>query len=332
MPIARALLVTTSIALLYGCTSTDAVAPITPTPVVYPPAERPIIFSSLRDVTAGRVNLEILAAKSDGSDVVNVSRNVANDTDAAWSPDGQYIAFASDRGGGYDIYVMRKDGSDVRRLTNDPFNNRHPSWSPDGAKLIYQSGKDGVLNPNGSSRFTDLHIIDVDGARVTNVTNTLSASESWASWSPDGKMILYTKAGAVMLANSDGSNPRPLHAPDPGFSDDAAAWSPDGSTIAYSAFNFNHPFATETYVIFTIKADGTALKRITGLGYSSARFPAWSPDGTKIVYNRDAVDEFWGRFATQNLWMMNPDGTGDVQITTDPSGRNELGGPQAWTR
>ena len=133
-----------------------------------------------------------------------------------------------------------------------------------------------------------------------------------------------------MLASSDGSNPRPLHAPDPGFSDDVAAWSPDGSTIAYSTYNLNHPFATDTYVIFSVKADGTGLKRLTD--YSSARFPAWSPDGTKIVYNRDAVDEFWGRFLTQNLWIMNADGTGNVQITSDSGKRNELGGPQAWTK
>jgi Tol biopolymer transport system component len=333
MQLVRVLLVTTGITLLAGCHGVDAVAPVTPPPTVYPPADRPIIFSSRRDSTFGRFNLEIIAAKTNGSDMLNLSRNAANDIDAAWSPDGQYIAFASDRAGGFDIYVMRKDGSDVRRLTSDPIDERSPRWSPDGTKLIYQSGKDGVFtDPESTSRFADLYVIDIDGARVTNITNTPSASEVWASWSPDGKTILYTKDGVIMLAGSDGSNPHPLHAPDPGFADDVAAWSPDGSTIAYSTYNLNHPFATDTYVIFSVKADGTGLQRLTGLGDSSARFPAWSPDGKKIVYNRDALDESWGLYQTQNLWMMNADGTGDTQITNDLEKHNELGGPQAWTR
>jgi Tol biopolymer transport system component len=333
MQIFRALLFTTAVAVLAGCQAADMVAPVTPTPIVYPPADRPIVFSSLRDTTFGHFNLEIIASKLDGSDMVNLSRNAANDTDPAWSPDGQYIAFASDRGAGYDIYIMRKDGSDVRRLTSNAIDGRHPRWSPDGTRLIYESGKDGVLSdPQSTRRFIDLYVIDADGAHVTNITNTPSASEGWASWSPDGKTILFTKAGVITLVDADGSNARPLHPADPGFLDDAAAWSPDGSTVAYSTYNLNHPFSTDTYVMFSVKADGTGVQRLTALGYSSARFPAWSPDGRKIVYTRDAVDEFWGRFFTQNLWVMNADGTGDVQITNDSAKRNELGGPQAWTK
>ena len=175
-------------------------------------------------------------------------------------------------------------------------------------------------------------MVEIDGSRLKNLTNTPSTSESRAAWSPDGKAIAFNRSGAVTLMNPDGSNQRALHAVDPGFSDDAVAWSPDGKMLAYSAFNLNHPFATETYAIFTVNADGSGLQRITGLGYSSARFPSFSPDGKRIVYNRDAVDEWWGRFRTQNLHIMNVDGSNSVQVTADPRGRNELGSPQAWTR
>jgi Tol biopolymer transport system component len=102
--------------------------------------------------------------------------------------------------------------------------------------------------------------------------------------------------------------------------------------LAYSAFNLNHPMYVDTYAIFTASADGSGVQRITALGYSSARFPSFSPDGKRIVYNRDAVDEWWGRFRTQNLHIMNVDGTGSVQVTTDRDARNELGSPQAWAK
>ena len=300
---------------------------------MYPPAARPILFSSRRDSTYGAFNLEIIAMKADGTDMLNLSRNAANDMDASWAWDGQHIVFVSDRGGSSDIYIMRNDGSEVRRLTNDPIEDRFPRWSPDGKKLIYQSGKDGFLVSQSSiARHTDLYVIDADGSRITNITNTPNISEHWASWSPDGKTLLFRQGGVFVLANADGTNVRPLHAPDPNFGDDVAAWSPDGTRIAYSAFNVNHPMYTETWVIFSVKADGTDLQRLTGLGYSSARFPAWSPDGTQIVYNRDNVDEFWGRFSTQNLWIMNADGTNDRRLTSDANKRNELGAPNAWAK
>jgi len=59
-------------------------------------------------------------------------------------------------------------------------------------------------------------------------------------------------------------------------------------------------------------------------GYNSCRLPSWSPDGKKIVFNKDAVDEFWGRFQTQNLWIMDPDGSNQLRITQNREARNEL--------
>ncbi len=324
-----------SILALAACSADTIFEPPIPVdPLVPAPALRPIIFSSWRDATFGINNLEVIAMKADGTDMVNLTRNARNDTDASWSPNGQQIAFASDRDGGYDIYVMNSDGSGVRRITHDPLDDRRPTWAPDGRKIAFESGRDGHL-PSAFSgvRYNDVYIMDADGSHVVNITQTPATTEGWVSWAPDGKTIAFSKSGVgIVLANPDGSNQRPLHAPIAQFVDDVAGWSPDGSRIAFSAFNNDHPFATATWVIFTIRPDGTDLQRLTGLGFSSARFPAWSPDGQRIVYNRDALDESWGRFNTQNLWVMNADGSSSVKLTTDPNKKNELGGPQAWTK
>ena len=282
---------------------------------------------------AGKRNLEVLVSTTDGSDLVNLTRNPANDMDPSWSPDGQLIAFASDRNGNADIFIMKKDGSDVRQLTFDTMDERIPRWSPDGRKILFLSGSDGLLSVESARfRYLDIFAVDIDGSHLANLTRTPSADEYEPAWSPDGKTIAFLRSGVIRLINPDGTNERALHPPNPGFSDDAVAWSPDGKVLAYSAFNGNHPPYTDTYVIFTVNADGSNIKRITELGYSSARFPSFSPDGTRIVYNRDAVDEWWGRFETQNVFIMNVDGSNNIQITKDKNGRNELGGPQAWTR
>jgi TolB protein len=78
----------------------------------------------------------------DGSDLKRLTNSPWNDAHNAWSPDGQWIAFASGRGGFKDeaalypgnpqaygeIYVMRADGSDQRVLTDDQFENGIPTW------------------------------------------------------------------------------------------------------------------------------------------------------------------------------------------------------------
>src|SRR5689334_25361801 len=55
----------------------------------------------------------------------------------SFSPDGRSVAFVSDRGGQYDIFVGLLSGGSLVRVTNDPNVEARPRWSPDGSKLLY---------------------------------------------------------------------------------------------------------------------------------------------------------------------------------------------------
>ena len=65
----------------------------------------------------------------DGSNLRQITNNRARDGSPAWSPDGKQLAFASDRDGDYELYVMSVDGSNVRQLTDNDVNDYAPAWS-----------------------------------------------------------------------------------------------------------------------------------------------------------------------------------------------------------
>ena len=73
---------------------------------------------------------DLFVMKADGSGFSNLTNNHAVDVNAAWSPDGTRIAFASERHYPGDIYVVNADGSGLTRLTDHPARESSPAWSP----------------------------------------------------------------------------------------------------------------------------------------------------------------------------------------------------------
>jgi TolB protein len=78
----------------------------------------------------------------------------------SWFPDGQKIAFVSNRDGNVEIYVMNADGSHPRNLTNHPAWDEHPSWSPDGQQIAFVSNRDGNV---------EIYVMDADGWERRNL-------------------------------------------------------------------------------------------------------------------------------------------------------------------
>ncbi|MDQ4071227.1 MAG: hypothetical protein M3203_17420 [Actinomycetota bacterium] len=248
-------------------------------------------------------NFEIFTFNPNGTELepVNLTNHPANDGRPRWRSDGRKIAFESNRAGGNDIYVMDADGSNVQRITFTG-DATSPAWHPDGSQIVYQRNIPGV--------FFDVYKVNIDGTGVTPLAST-PQEDSLPFWSPDGTVIAYSSrredpTADVHLMDSFGNNVRNI-TNSPG-EDSWPNWSPDGSQIAFHSRR--HDPAGEE--IYRMNADGSNVTRLTfnegPVQASFDIFPAWSPDGSRIVWNS-------GRNATNfgEVYHMNAI-TGDVDI------------------
>ncbi|MEJ2636430.1 MAG: protein kinase, partial [Calditrichia bacterium] len=143
------------------------------------------------------------------------------------SPDGQWLAFDSNRRGNMDIWIMRKDGSALRQLTTNQAHDWTPRWSPDGKEIVFHSLRSGNR---------DLFVIPVGGGAITQLTDH-PAEDIAGNWSPDGQSIGFVSNRSgnmdLWLMPSVGGEPKQLtfhEAPD--F---LPEWAPDGKQIVFSS-------------------------------------------------------------------------------------------------
>jgi TolB protein len=125
---------------------------------------------------------EIYVVRPDGSRLRALTNNRAIDVAPSWSPDGQRLAFVSDRSGSPQIYVMNADGGDQRRLSFQGSYNAHPAWSPDGRWIAYQSRLDGQF---------DIWIIDPEGTVNVPIIAHPRSDES-PSWAPNSRKLAFS--------------------------------------------------------------------------------------------------------------------------------------------
>lgn len=106
------------------------------------------------------------------------------DFDPAWDPNGGRLAFTSVRDNRPQIYVMNVDGSEVKNLTDDLAQNRQPVWSPNGSQLLFVSTRGGV---------EEIFIMPAEGGEIRRYSSGTGQSDSHASWSFDGTLILFER-------------------------------------------------------------------------------------------------------------------------------------------
>ncbi len=133
---------------------------------------------------------DIYKVSANGGDARILTTNPAYDYMPVWSPDGQTIAFASNRNGGFDIFTIPAEGGEPIRLTFHSANEYPSAFTTDGKEIIFkasiQDDAKNILFP--SDVLSELYSVPVAGGRIKQVLTTPAES---AVFSPDGKYIAY---------------------------------------------------------------------------------------------------------------------------------------------
>jgi TolB protein len=196
----------------------------------------------------------------------------------------------------------------------------YPALSPDGKKIAFQSNRTGNQQ---------IHVMDINGRNMKQLTFDDKHENSTPVWSPDGKRIVFASErdgdSEVYIMNADGSDQKRLTNQK---GDDAHPnFSPDGRKIVFNSAR-NTPDLTviwsrQVHEIFMMNLDGSDVKQVSRFG-GICTYPSISPDGKKICF-RQVVNEPGFNFdmtinkRTSEIFVMNIEGTDVVNISNSPA-------------
>ena len=126
---------------------------------------------------------EIYLMDENGFNLKRLTDHQGVDASPSWSPDGESLAFVSDRGGSPQIYILQKSTKKARRVTYQGSYNTSPAWSPRGNLIAYTSRLEGKF---------EIALLNLGDEKVEILTSGQGNKED-PSWAPNGRQIVFSK-------------------------------------------------------------------------------------------------------------------------------------------
>lgn len=285
---------------------------------------RTIVFAS----TQHRPTADIYMKSVDGRTVTQLTNDPANDLMPRISPDGQRIAFASDRAGNWDIFVMPITGGKPIQITSSASHELHPSWSPDGSEIVFcrlgevsgawEMWVTSVSNPGvarflGNGLFPEWCPVSGTGTsgadRIAFQRSRERGDRAFGIWVmdyKDGQAGNCTEMASLTTAAC--INP---------------AWSPDGQWIAYATVPNPSQWSGECRPawaeLWMVDASGNNRVALTG-GRFINLMPAWGPQNKLyFVSDRGGADNIWSMDTAKVVQLAAINSGGNTAVAGTPA-------------
>jgi TolB protein len=217
----------------------------------------------------------LFVASADGSQQTRLTGG--NDAAVGWSADGGWIAFRRSEQGRQDLFVVHADGSGAREVIAG---SGGASWAADSKHLL--------IAPHGGLDLVDLagHARRIPHTACNGGDGTISPNGRWLAFA---RCIGFPQRTGLAIEHLDGSGLRWLTRPiNPGGSWNPA-WSPDSTKLAYTSERSEGDL--DHSEIRMVSIAGKQLGNLDSYAQDHDEYAQWSPDGTQIVFDRDAALE-----------------------------------------
>jgi TolB protein len=278
---------------------------------------------SMRTATRSKVALMVAPAAAVALSVVPSTPALAT----AHGHNGRiaYREYSNDAHTRGAVFTVNPDGTGTRQVTH-PRRSRlttEPDWSPGGRWIVY------TVYPLGDEDRSRIFKIRPGGSHRTSLASSCIGSclfDGFPQWAPHGRRIAFqrgigpavhhNKVIAVYVMRADGTHVRQItqRGADPSvdarYQDEAPSWAPSGKRLAFERFDRQ----TDHQAIFTVRLDGTGLRRITPWRLDASQ-PDYSPNGRWILFRSHEESDTLG-----NIVLVHPTGTGRHAVTHTPDG------------
>ena len=271
----------------------------------------------------------------------------------AWSPDGQWLAFVSDRDGKRQIYRIAVGGGEAERLTKTEDGVTNFAWSPSGTKIAFtmtdaqtetmktrEKRWGDVRLEDLDQRFTHLHVLDVSTRETRALTSGRFVVGSF-DWSPDSTTIAFDHrttsdpadggSADISLVNVASGAKTVLVAQN--GPDSNPTWSPDGTRIAFVSAMAKPFYFYQNSTIAVVASSGGAVQSLTDQFDENPGLIAWTKAGIAFagsqhtwayLFTLDPATKQITKHAVRDQWIgssfsLTPDGTRLAFIGSSPT-------------